>query len=557
MMCRLRRILAALLCAGWLILLMPISVFAAEGELGNGVQWSFDSTSGTLTITGNGDMPHFAYYNEYPWDAYIDQITKVCIADGITSVGNDTFYKHEALETVQFPDGLLTIGEGAFKYCDKLTDLTLPGSLKTIEDEAFYGCDTLSKIIIPNAVTYIGDHAFASGPVTDPESELYIPASVTKIDTSAFVDRKFAKVCVDKGNPNYYTDEDGVLFGREQAELILSPMEMSGTYVVPEGTRVIRYCAFARTNSTIEEVVLPSSLRTIDDYAFSGSRIRRIKIPDTVESLGKGAFFECMGLDEIILPSTITHIPESLFLRTYLHNIDIPESVVSIGDSAFSHTSLEAVFIPKNVEQISDSAFYSCGEKLTFHVDPENPYYCTTERGILMSKADSSLVVAPEGVEGILVVSPSIKKIESLAFYGSSLSVIAINCDTFSIGGSSFQHSKLQKIYLGKGLSFIDGDDYNNPFDDCEQLTDIYYGGSEEDWVRIQAEDLKEFPENVKIHYNVSYSEFRSRVDMPQIKENTTAETIWPIVIIGCAVAIPGIYLWIVKHKGKNQKEGA
>ena len=78
------------------------------------------------------------------------------------------------------------------------------------------------------------------------------------------------------------------------------------------------------SNTQIEKVVLPKTLKKIGDYTFySFEKMSKINIPEGVESIGKSAFLGCESLKSITIPSTVKEVGESCFSRT-------PEMVIKI-----------------------------------------------------------------------------------------------------------------------------------------------------------------------------------------------------------------------------------
>ena len=84
--------------------------------------------------------------------------------------------------------------------------------------------------------------------------------------------------------------------------------------------------------------------------------------PVGVTSIGASAFFGCIGLTSVAIPSRVTSIGESAFSSCGgLTSVAIPSSVTSIGNSAFSGCSgLTSVAIPSSVTSIGNSAFSMC-----------------------------------------------------------------------------------------------------------------------------------------------------------------------------------------------------
>lgn len=126
--------------------------------------YSFDSSSKTLTISGNGDMPDMANASAgtkaQPWYYWrSNSIDKVVVKDGVTSIGSYAFCYVYATE-FEIAQSVKSIGDGAFYCAGKMTSISLPSRLERIGGSAFYKCLKLESILIPDTVTSIGSSAF-------------------------------------------------------------------------------------------------------------------------------------------------------------------------------------------------------------------------------------------------------------------------------------------------------------------------------------------------------------------------------------------------------------
>lgn len=86
------------------------------GAEGDNVKWSLDTETGTLTISGTGEMEDYAEVSETPWYVYSSEIEAVVIEDGVTSVGNCSFRISRNLTKVVIGDDVIYIGGEAFVF---------------------------------------------------------------------------------------------------------------------------------------------------------------------------------------------------------------------------------------------------------------------------------------------------------------------------------------------------------------------------------------------------------------------------------------------------------
>jgi len=250
-----------------------ISVEEESGTFGEGLTWSLDS-KGTLTISGEGDMPDFG--SETPWQ-YLEFYTLV-IENGITSIGDYAFSDSTYLQSVYISDTVTRIGYGAFEFCCYLLEINIPNSVLTIDSVAFRNCSSLKSINIPNSVESIGVRAFMHC------YDLYsitLGNSISYIGEEAFHDS------------GYFNDsqnwENKVLYIGEY--LIVSYLHYIDKeyYAIKEGTKYIACNAFD-CNSSLKTVIIPDSVEIIDKNAFLNCNIKSVNIPKNVSIIGEYAF---------------------------------------------------------------------------------------------------------------------------------------------------------------------------------------------------------------------------------------------------------------------------
>jgi hypothetical protein len=124
-----------------------------SGSCGENLTWTFDKSTGTLTISGTGEITDYVdalqildeleHAKEQgllpPWYDDCESITSIVIEDGVTHIGN-----------------------GAFQSCYKATSLSIPGTVTSIGNWAFQLCTQVTSVTLPDSVTSIGDYAFSN-----------------------------------------------------------------------------------------------------------------------------------------------------------------------------------------------------------------------------------------------------------------------------------------------------------------------------------------------------------------------------------------------------------
>lgn len=143
-------------------LLFPINAKAMDtsGDCGETVKWTF--ADGTVTISGTGQMTD--YLADSPWYQSED-VEKVIINKGVTSVGENAFEGCSNLESVTLPSTITNIGGGAFEECRKLETITIDKKAQNIGigSGAFYACTSLKTISASISHVYSGAFSGCSG----------------------------------------------------------------------------------------------------------------------------------------------------------------------------------------------------------------------------------------------------------------------------------------------------------------------------------------------------------------------------------------------------------
>ena len=295
------------------------------GATGNesNVTWSFDKTSGTLTISGTGPMADYTVNgtgDDRPWKDYAESITKVQISEGVTSLGKSAFQNLTALKETNIPASITQLGDHIYRGDASLTTVnwaegfTAPKITDTDSNTSTY-----SGTYVP---TSMFDGCTSLG--ADQELSTWLPESFTGVGCAAFRGTAF-KVDFEKWTNLGY-------IGARSFE------KMPNLDAVT-----------VKSNWTL-------GLRGNNSCAFIGSGVKSAVI-ESRENIPWGLFQDCASLTSVTLPDDAKTIGLYAFAgTTALESIDL-KNVETISDYAFSDSGIEKLVFPESLKKVEDRAF--------------------------------------------------------------------------------------------------------------------------------------------------------------------------------------------------------
>lgn len=198
-----------------------------------------------------------------------------------------------------------------------------------IADQAFMSCTNLVKIELSDRINYIGERAFSgcTGLVS-----ITIPEGVTTLQYTFYNCINLKEVIL----PNTLTTLKEYSYISSQGDLA--------------SAGVFQGC------SSLTKITLPSSLKTIEAYAFKNcTSLTSVNIPNSVTVMHGGVFSGCTSLKTVKLPDNLTAISNVFYSKS-------GKTASSDMDSGmfYNCTSLEKITIPDSVKSVSAYTFYGC-----------------------------------------------------------------------------------------------------------------------------------------------------------------------------------------------------
>lgn len=426
-----------------------------------------------LTSIGGYVFSETKYYEEAPELVVLGQwiigtknkeMTELEMPEGIIGISAGAFINCAELAdgTSNF-EGIKYVGERAFAYCKSLHSVSFDNALLRIDDYAFLGCSILKDVVLGNSLERIGAFAFYNCTQFSGDS-MDLPDSLTSIGKGAFKNTYVYKssasaVYVDNWLVAVNT-ESGIGFGdlpikegtRGIADYACKECPVLLAIVIPDSVQYIGKGAFYNTYM-VQRITLPKNLKVVGDYAFYGCSSTWFTnnqnldgdgtgvtyIPEGTEYIGRSAFYNCGTMVGVHVPGTVKTIGDYAFYGC----VNLGESSVYVGEDPEA-LLVGDVILEEGIESIGSRVFSGC-QRLVSITIPNS----VTSLGMRAFYKCEKLKEVNLGT--------GLTAIEDYTFYGcAALETITIPETVQTIGNYAFRGcSALEQLTLPKGLEKI------------------------------------------------------------------------------------------------------
>ena len=261
----------------------------------------------------------------------------VDIPPSITKIGDNAFENCRSLPFGDYKlhDGIKSVGNYAFKECHGMTSCTIPNSVESMGGSIFNCCLNLEKVTLPFV-----------GPTIDSDpypllnllfGYFYFDGGPKSREYKEYAD-KFNTIIYKPKGPDWETTS--LYASIEYPSYIpvnFKEVEITGGYQIPENG--FSYCSF------LEKITLPDTIESVGKYAFYDcNKVKELNLTDNLKNIGNNAFMQCSSLEKIILSENITTIGNSAFVQTGEAKVYIPEKIDNIPDNAFNKSAPNTIY---------------------------------------------------------------------------------------------------------------------------------------------------------------------------------------------------------------------
>ena len=434
------------------------------------------------------------------------KLEEIHLPNNLSYINSDTFSSCFNLKKIDFPEKLKEIKESSFYECKSLEEVHFPSSLMKVNHWAFGCCKSLIKCVLSNPSTIIVKDAFK---YVNDDFKLYLPKGgdaknyygimpesvygftdygdwkMPNIDNKIeniipFLEDTPLEDILSKETSSYnsfrfYDTNGGVYADGKQTFLGIDRdfINKKKDFTIQDGTKYICDNAFNKNSSIkfydyeinccpIVNINLPDSIIAIGKKSFAGTRIEKLKLPQSLIFMGDFAFEECYSL----------------------HSITLPRSIEFIGKNPFKGTNrLFSIISESPFFTVRSNCLISTRISLLIHCFQSSKINLIEDSGLYKQKSINCLFTIPHGVKTIgefsftiaeitdIIIPNTVENVEQSAFEGNKLlESINMSNSVITLDENAFKGCQsLKQIHLSESLTSL----CDNLFENCKKLEEV------------------------------------------------------------------------------------
>ena len=363
------------------------------------------------------------------------KITNVQILDKIVPKSTDYLFSYlyecdnfEGMKNIDY-SYCRKIGFLQFSDCYKLNNINIPSQVKIIDAGAFQNCGGLTRIELGNNIEKIGENAFAESGLT----EVTIPENLKYIGGYSFYS------CDNLKTVNY------------------NAINAENISTLP--------CF----DMVVENLIIGENVKKINERLFYFISIKTVRIPNSVEIIGDGAFSWNTNLTTVTGGENLKEIGDAAFYNCInLNSFNFEKNLEKIGNDAFLYTGLKEITLNQNIKSIGKSSFSNCYNLTTINYNAID----ASESDFLNSNNTVTLPFKNTNENLIINIGSNVKVIPNYLFMASYAKKVNIEEGLEKIGHQAFYNcTKLEGITIPTTVIEIGRYSFNQ----CSNLTTINY----------------------------------------------------------------------------------
>ena len=371
----------------------------------------------------------------------------------VLKIGNSSF-EEKNITSVTIPNTVTEIGYSAFSK-NSITSLTIPSSVKQIKESAFYQ-NNISTLNLNTGLEYIGSSAFYKNKLTT----LTTPSTLTKIDSSAFYQNNISTLSLNEG----LTYIGSSAFYNNSITSVKTPSSLEtigystfkenniSSLTLNDGLKSIGDFAFFKNK--IPNVTIPTTVTSLGNASFNDNQL-----PDSIATLYKRSSdgsedkttvvsYGGSNRADVIVSSTVKTINPYAYYQNYIRKITLPEGLTKIDSDGLAFNSLSEIKLPSTTNYLGSFALYANSLR---SIDYNNSVITYMGNAVVNANYldDSQAFVYAKNSDG------TDDKTKLISYGGANRSTVTVPNNVKEIGNSAFFSDWISSVILPEGLETI------------------------------------------------------------------------------------------------------